>query len=179
MEIEIAAVITIAPKLEFLDGLLEKRIDRAALDTVTPALKILEKVYELGEYRRLAANLAVMEHRLRFGLEEGGADEISDAARSQKGKGVRGKRVRKLVCDAKKILASLGIDCAELEKYKKLPLYRAECRKLERIDAMRTKPQRVKKQATGAAHETTEKFTRLYGGAEFAPSPVGKTLSAL
>ena len=40
MNVEIAAVITVANKLDILDKLLERRMTRAALDTESPALPL-------------------------------------------------------------------------------------------------------------------------------------------
>ncbi len=140
MNIEIAAVIIIANKLDVLDKLLERRIMRAALDTVSPALPLLEKVYRLGEYKRLAANLGVMEHRVRCALGDDETDVIASAALGKFGMDYDNRRVKIALKKARRVLADLGIFSAELEKYKELPLYRAECNRLKRLAARKPEP---------------------------------------
>lgn len=133
MDIEIAAVITVESKLELLDKLLERRIMRAALDTVTPALPLLDKVYRLGEYRRLAANLSVMAHRIRCALGDEATDMIMSAALNRFGMGYTNREVRAALKKARKVLGGLGVNPTDLNGYKKLPLYNSECRRLKRL----------------------------------------------
>lgn len=130
MDIEIAAVMTVACKLGKLGELLDKRIERAAVDTVSPTLPLLEKVRKLGEYKRLAANLAVMDHRLRCALGDD-ADIIVFAARRRYGLDFGARQVKSAIARAKSVLKGLGVQISDLEGYKSLPLYRAECKKLD------------------------------------------------
>lgn len=129
MEIEIAAIITVSGKLGILETLLDKRITRAAFDTVSPTLPLCEKVYKLGEYKRLAANLAVMNHRIRCAIGDG-AELIEQAAYGKNGLKLGGMRVKAVINKAKRVLSDLGILYADLCEYKKLPLYNSECRKI-------------------------------------------------
>lgn len=151
MEIEIAAILTIAGKLEVLDKLLERRILRAATDTVSPALPLLNKVYRLGEYKRLAANIAVMEHCIRCGLDAQEVGVILAAAERKSNLHFANKRVQAAVKKAYGILSALGVSLTDLQGYKALPLYRAECKRLQKICA---KPQTTQtEQAAQAAQE--------------------------
>ncbi|MDE6398964.1 MAG: hypothetical protein K2L51_06555 [Clostridiales bacterium] len=136
MEIEIAAILTIAGKLELLEELLDKRMARAALDTVSPALPLLQKVYALGEYKRLAANLAVMEHRLRCALREEECESIMRAAKRFCGLRLSGRAVKPALKKARQILTTLGVFASDLEAYKKLPLYRSECMRIARAQRL-------------------------------------------
>ena len=102
MNVEIAAVITVANKLDILDKLLERRMTRAALDTESPALPLLEKVYRLGEYKRLAANLRVMEHRVRSALGDENTELIKSAALGRCGLEHANKRVK--IADRKSVV---------------------------------------------------------------------------
>ena len=160
MEIEIAAVITIASKLPLLEKLLERRIVRASLDTVSPALPLLEKVYTLGEYKRLAANLAVMEHRIRCALGEEDTRRIADAAVHTCGLDFCNRQVKAAVKRAAKVLQDLGVSMLDLQGYKQLPLYNAECNRLTRL---KNKSERV--------------MPAVYAAA-CACSPVGRTARA-
>ena len=155
MEIEIAAIITIAAKLGLLEKLLDRRISRAALDTVTPTLPLLDKVYRLGEYKRLTANLAVMEHRIRCALGDEETDSIGHAAVGKAGAELSCGKVKASVERARRVLEGLGIGQKEMDEYKQLPLYRAECRRLERIG-------RKREQAKG------DEIIAICGGAEHA-----------
>ncbi len=132
MEIEIAAILTVACKLAQLERILDKRMERAALDTVSPTLPLLEKVRKLGEYKRLAANLAVMEHRLRCALGDD-ANLITYAANGRYGLTYSAQRVRAAFRRAKETLENLGVRCESLKEYGELPLYAAECKKLRRL----------------------------------------------
>lgn len=127
MEVEIAAVITVEKKLETLEALLDKRIERASLDTVSPTLPLMQKVYKLGEYKRMCVNLAVMAHRIRCALGDE-ADEIARAANS--GADLKRLPVKASIRKAYKVLRSLGVEIFDLREYKKLPLYAAECKRL-------------------------------------------------
>lgn len=138
MEIEIAAVITVAEKLELLDRILERRILRAATDTVSPTPSLLQKVYTLGEYKRLAANLAVMAHRIRCGLNAEEVEAIRTAAERKGNLRFESKRVRTAVKKAYGVLTKLGVSLTDLHEYVALPLYRAECRRLKKL---RDKPE--------------------------------------
>ena len=133
MDIQTAAIITISGKLELLDKLLEKRISRAALDTVSPTLPVLEKVYELGEYRRLAANLAVMYHRLECALSKEEIECVRSAAGCKYGSDLDSKSAVRALKKARRVLCDLGINKFVLEEYEKLPLFKAECLRLKRI----------------------------------------------
>ena len=124
---ELAAIITIAGKLPVLEDLLDKRIMRAAVDTASPTLPLMDKVYKLGEYKRLCANLAVI------GNEE--ADLIAYAALKRFGLDFRNRRVKKAVKAAIDVLCDLGVKTSDLSEYKNLPLYRAECNRLKRAEA--------------------------------------------
>lgn len=115
MEIEIAAILTVACKLAQLERILDKRMERAALDTVSPTLPLLEKVRKLGEYKRLAANLAVMEHRLRCALGDD-ANLITYAANGRYGLTYSAQRVRAAFKRAKEALENLGVRCESLKK---------------------------------------------------------------
>ena len=137
METEIAAVVTVARKLETLCVLLDKRIMRAALDTVSPTVKAAEKVFKLGEYKRLAVNLSVMEHRIRCALGDGATDMIGYAAEGRYGFDLWSRRVKKALADAERVLRTLGVGGAELTGYKRLPLYKSECAKIKRAAAAR------------------------------------------
>ncbi len=128
MEIEIAAILTVACKLAQLERILDKRMERAALDTVSPTLPLLEKVRKLGEYKRLA----VMEHRLRCALGDE-ADLITYAAKGRYGLTYSAQRVRAAFKRAKETLENLGVRCESLKEYGELPLYAAECKKLRRL----------------------------------------------
>ena len=150
MNVEIAAVITVANKLDILDNLLERRMTRAALDTASPALPLLEKVYRLGEYKRLAANLRVMEHRVRSALGDENTELIKSAALGRCGLEHANKRVKIAYKKARKVLEDLGVYAAELEKYKALPLYRAECNRLKRLEAKKREPLIIAKAAVFA-----------------------------
>ena len=133
MDIQTAAIITVSNKLELLDRLLEKRIERASLNTVSPTLSLMEKVYELGESRRLAANLAVMYHRLECALTPDEIECIRSAAACKYGFGLDGKNAARALKKARRVLDDLGVNKFTLEEYEKLPLYRAECAKIKRI----------------------------------------------
>ena len=133
MDIQTAAIITIANKLELLDKLLERRIERASLDTVSPTLPLMEKVYVLVEHRRLAANLAVMYHRLECALTPEEIECIRSAAAYKYGFGLDGKNAARALKKARQVLGGLGLNRFSLEEYEKLPLYRAECAKIKRI----------------------------------------------
>ena len=132
MEIEIGAVITVAGKLELLDELLNRRITRASTDTVSPALPLLEKVYKLGEYKRLAANLAVMEHRIRCELGNEETDKIARAARGEFGWRWDSGSVKAARRKARRVLTNLGVSAENLQGYRRLPLFAAACKKIER-----------------------------------------------
>lgn len=132
METEIAAVLTVAAKLEVLEKLLDKRMMRAATDTVSPSLPLLEKVYRLGEYKRLCANLAVMEHRIRCALGDGECDEIVRAAKGLCGARLSSRHSRALCKKAQRVLLALRVTNADLQSYKTLPLFRAECARIQR-----------------------------------------------
>lgn len=161
MDLEIAAIMTVEPKLGLLEKLLDKRINRAALDLVTPALPLLEKVSRLVEYKRLAANLAVMAHRIACALG-GDAHIIADAAAGRYGMEIGGKSAREAFARARRVLEDLGIDAARLDSYKELPLYRAECSRLTRLCSKRR----------------CEKFSVLACAAVCAPSRDGKRETA-
>ncbi len=164
MEIEIAAVLTIAPKLELLEKLLDRRIARAALDTTSPALPLLERVYRLGEYKRLAANLAVMEHRIRCALGDGETDALAASALRRTGVAGDRRHVRSGIKKAWKVLSDLGV--ADLEAYKTLPLFGAECRRLGKLAKKRARPAK------------NMPLNRLYGVAACACSPDDRTVRA-
>lgn len=132
MDVEIAAVITISHKLELLDRLLERRIMRSALDVTSPALPLLNKVYKLGEYRRIAANLKVMYHRIECALQSEQLQLIADATARKFGLGFGNKQVRSALKKAQKALGAVGVDVTTLNNCKELPLYAAECRKIKR-----------------------------------------------
>lgn len=133
MDVEIAAVITVSQKLELLDKLLERRIMRSALDVTSPALPLLNKVYKLGEYRRLAANLKVMNHRIECALTGEQIRLIADAAMRKFGLGFGNRQVRTALKKAQKALGAVGVELTTLNSCKDLPLYAAECRKLKKI----------------------------------------------
>ncbi len=157
MHIEIAAILTVASKLDLLEELLDKRLSRAATDTVSPTLPLLEKVYRLGEYKRLAANLAVMEHRIRCGVC--GAD-------------LRGRKLRAALETASRTLGRLGVLPVDMESYKRLPLFRAECAKIERLQkACLRQRSRVCKRAPRA-------FISRANAAAFACCRDGRTAQA-
>ena len=147
MHIEIAAILTVASKLDLLEELLDKRLSRAATDTVSPTLPLLEKVYRLGEYKRLAANLAVMEHRIRCALGDEQTDAVVRAAHGVCGADLRGRN-------------------------KRLPLFRAECAKIERLQkACLRQRSRVCKRAPRA-------FISRANAAAFACCRDGRTAQA-
>ena len=137
MDIEIAAVMTIAGKLELLEKLLDRRMERAALDTVSPVLPLLEKVYTLGEYKRLAANLRVMEHRIRCELGDENCARMVDAARGRCGLQSDSRSVRAAFKKARAVLASLHVLRDDLVAYRALPLFRSECYRIERMHKKR------------------------------------------
>ena len=130
---EIAAILTVACKLSILENLLDKRIMRAAMDTVSPTLPLMDKVYKLGEYKRLCVNLAVMEHRIRCALGDEDTNIIAYAALKRFGLDYKNKRVKRAVKSATCTLGGLGIKVSDLQQYKALPLYRAECNRLKKI----------------------------------------------
>lgn len=134
MEIEIAAVITVAEKLETLDKLLERKIMRVALNTAAPAAQLADNVYKYGEYRRIAANLAVMERSIRSELGDEETDIIKRAALGQCGLDYGSKRVKSAIKNVRTMLRGLGVTALTLREYKKLPLYNSECRRLDFID---------------------------------------------
>ena len=181
MEIEIAAILTIAGKLELLEKLLDKRIARAALDTVSPALPLLEKVYALGEYKRLAANLAVMEHRLRCALDEEEYANIVRAAKRFCGLRLSGRAVKPALKKARQILTTLGIFAADLQAYKKLPLYRSECMRIaraQRLAAEKTPRTEALPPAADAPRAQLPLFIGRAHGAECAYCRGGRTAQA-
>lgn len=135
METEIAAVLTIAAKLELLEKLLDKRIMRAATDTVSPSLPLLEKVYRLGEYKRLCANLAVMEHRIRCALGDEACEQIVRAAKGICGARLNSRNMRSLCKKAQSVLLALRVTGADLNSYRQLPLFCAECARIEKWQA--------------------------------------------
>ena len=108
---------------------------RAAVDTASHTLPLMDKVYKLGEYKRLCANLAVMEHRIRTVLGNEEADLIAYAALKRFGLDFRNRRVKKAVKAAIGVLCDLGVKTSDLSEYKNLPLYRAECNRLKRAEA--------------------------------------------
>ena len=130
-ETEIAAVVAVAGKLDLLDKMLERRLMRAALDMTSPTLPLMEKVHKLGEYRRLAANLAVMEHRIRCGLGEEETDRIARAA--QNGARLTRGGVKLAIGKARGILWKLGVTAERLHEYRVLPLFNAECKRIEKV----------------------------------------------
>lgn len=168
MEIETIAIITVAPKLDLLEKLLDRRIARAALDLTSPALPLLEKVYKLGEYKRLAANLAVMEHRLRCALGDEAMSVLAGVLVSAGKDWRRDKNVRIIMRRACATLADLGITGREMEEYKTLPLYRAECARLKRL-SQRSVPRRK---------EVLDAINRLVGAAACEADRVCKTVRA-
>ena len=139
MDVEIAAVITVSRKLDLLDKLLERRIMRSALDVKSPALPLLNKVYQLGEYRRLAANLKVMYHRIECALTGEQIKLIADAAARKFGLGFGNRQVRSALKTAQKALSALQVEQTTLNNCKQLPLYAAECRKIKRVAECRNK----------------------------------------
>ncbi len=172
MHIEIAAILTVASKLDLLEELLDKRLSRAATDTVSPTLPLLEKVYRLGEYKRLAANLAVMEHRIRCALGDEQTDAVVRAAPGVCGADLRGRKLRAALETASRTLGRLGVLPVDMESYKRLPLFRAECAKIERLQkACLRQRSRVCKRAPRA-------FISRANAAAFACCRDGRTAQA-
>ncbi|MDE7394997.1 MAG: hypothetical protein K2M95_02610 [Clostridiales bacterium] len=132
MDYEVLAVLSIETKLPFLEKLLDRRIDRAALDMTSPTLSLLEKVQRLGEYKRLAANLAVMAHRIAcvLGAE---APFLAAAATSGNAVALESKRGIAAASSARAVLIRLGVK--SLDAYRELPLFAAECKRLKRLTA--------------------------------------------
>lgn len=185
MDIEIAAILTIAGKLELLEKLLDRRMMRVALDTTAPALPLVETVYKLGEYKRLAANLAVMEHRIRCALGDESADMLARAAKRAGGVRAAGRQAQAALKAAKKVLLGLGVLPFELSKYEALPLFGAECAKLRRRQEEK-KEGRCAKNACSlprAAQKTATRENVLHAigcvrGEAYACCPDGRTARA-
>lgn len=152
MHIEIAAILTVAGKLEILEKLLDKRIERAALDTVSLTLPLLNTVYRLGEYKRLAANLAVMEHRLRCAL----GDETCDALKAAAVRANGLAELRGTLTAAQKVLTDLHVSPARLLTYKDLPLFRAECKRIRKLQE--DAPRATEKKSAGIAAPPQEEY---------------------
>lgn len=132
MDYETLAVLSIEAKLPLLEKLLDRRIDRAALDMTSPTLPLLEKVRRFGEYKRLAANLAVMAHRIACALG-GEARFLADAAKSGNAALLVSKRAVSAALSARAVLIRLGVK--SLDAYCALPLFAAECKRLKRLTA--------------------------------------------
>lgn len=130
MDYEALAVLSIEAKLPLLEKLLDRRIDRAALNLVSPTLPLLERVRTYGEYKRLAANLAVMAHRIVCALGEE-ATFLKGAIRSGNAAMLTGKKGRASAAAARRVLIRLGV--GSLEAYQALPLFAAECKRIKRL----------------------------------------------
>ena len=130
MEYEALAVLSIEAKLPLLEKLLDRRIERASLDVVSPTLPLLEKVRAYGEYKRLAANLAVMAHRIVCAL---GADAtfLKTALGGGNVAALTSRRGKAAAAAARRVLIRLGV--GSLKAYYTLPLFAAECKRLKRI----------------------------------------------
>ena len=130
MEYEVLAVLSIEAKLPLLEKLLDRRIDRASLDISSPTLPLLEKVRTFGEYKRLAANLAVMAHRIVCALKED-ALFLKNALGGGNAAVLVSKRGRTAAASARRVLIRLGV--GSLEPYRTLPLFDAECKRIKRL----------------------------------------------
>lgn len=130
MELETLAVLSIETKLPLLEKLLDRRIDRAALDMTSPTLPLMEKVRRYGEYKRLAANLAVMAHRIACALDSD-AHFLTQAALGGNAVALGSKRGMAAAASARAVLLRLGVK--SFAPYYALPLFAAECKRLKRL----------------------------------------------
>ncbi len=130
MDVEILAVLCIQNKLALLQKLLDRRLDRVSLDLTSPTLPLMERVYKLGECKRLCANLAVMGHRIECAMGEEAA-ALAAAARAGHVNTLLSKRSLIAQKKARGILRDLGV--TTLEPYKALPLFAAECKRLKAL----------------------------------------------
>ena len=145
MEYETLSVLSIETKLPLLEKLLDRRIDRASVDMVSPTLPLLEKVRKFGEYKRLAANLAVMAHRIACELGKE-AQFLVNAVRSKNNGLLTSKRGRAASAAARSVLRRLGVK--SLEAYRELPLFAAECKRIKRLlESSHEKPMPLPMQA--------------------------------
>ena len=89
-----------------------------------------EEIPDCG--KRRAANLAVMEHRIRCELGNEETDKIARAARGEFGWRWDSRSVKAARRKARRVLTNLGVSAENLQGYRRLPLFAAACKKIER-----------------------------------------------